>query len=138
MVTSCGGALGVHLAWEPKAGLWWTGQAVGRGSDRRALGEEWGVVVGVRWPLGQHRRGVGVVLHTPRAVDTGRGAPVILVNVPRVAAHLIIEAVAIKAVNIGWGRRTGQLLKEEGGGKGHYEASQTTCDTLQVPRELVF
>lgn len=111
MVTSCRGSLGVHLAREPKAGLWWTGQAVGRGSYWRALGEERRVVVGVRWPLGQHRRGVGVILHAPRAVDTGRGAPVVLVNVPWVAAHLIIEAVAIKAVNIGRGWRTGQLLK---------------------------
>lgn len=117
MITSWGGSLWVHLTREPKAGLRWTGQAVGRGSYWRALREEWGVVVGVRWPLGQHRRRVGVILHASRAVDTGRGAPVILVNVPWVAAHLIIEAVAIKAVNIGRGWRTGQLLKLERGGK---------------------
>lgn len=107
MVTSCGGSLGVHLTREAKAGFWWAGQAVGRGSYWRALGEERGVVVGVRWPLGQHRRGVGVILHAPRAVDTGRGAPVILIDVPWIAAHLIIEAVAIKAVNIRRGWRTG-------------------------------
>lgn len=62
------GSLGVHLTREPKARLRWTGQAVGRGSYRWALGEEWRMVVGVRWPLRQHRRGVRVILHAARAV----------------------------------------------------------------------
>lgn len=101
------GALGVDLAWETKARLGWPGQVVGRGGNRRALGEERRVVVGVRRPLGQHGGGVGVILHAAGAVDTGRGAPVILVDVPRVAAHLVVEAVAIEAVNIGRGWRTG-------------------------------
>lgn len=71
VVAPCRGSLGVHLAREPKAGFGWTGQAVRRGSYRRALGEEWRVVVGVRRPLGQHRGGVRVILHAARAVDTG-------------------------------------------------------------------
>lgn len=71
VVAPCGGSLGVHLTREPKAGLGWTGQAVGRGSYRWALGEERRVVVGVRRPLGEHRGGVGVILHTARAVDAG-------------------------------------------------------------------
>jgi len=55
VVAPRGGSLGVPLARQPEAGLGWTGQAVGRGSYRRALGEERRVVVGVRRPLGQDR-----------------------------------------------------------------------------------
>lgn len=71
VVAPCRGSLGVHLTREPKAGLGWTGQAVRRGSYRRALGKERRVVVGVRRPLGQHGGGVGIILHAAGAVDAG-------------------------------------------------------------------
>lgn len=71
MVATSSGALWVGLAWETEARLRWTGQAVRSGGDWRALGEERRVVVGEGWALGQHRGGVGVILHAARAVDTG-------------------------------------------------------------------
>lgn len=49
-------------------------------------------MVGAGWALGQARRGVRVVLHASRAVDAGGRASVILVDIPRVTAAIIVEA----------------------------------------------
>lgn len=57
-------------------------------------------MVGAGRALRQARRGIGVVLHTSRAVDAGRRASVILIYVPRITAAVIINAASVQAVQI--------------------------------------
>lgn len=45
-------------------------------------------------------RGVGVTLIVARTRDAGRGAPVVLVNVFRIATELLIDATPIRALTL--------------------------------------
>lgn len=90
-----------------KAGLWLSTSVVWcrgrRGKERRR-------VVGAGWALRQARGGVRVIFHTSGAVDAGGCAAIVLVNVPGVAAAIIIEAPPIQAVQVRGRLRSGKFL----------------------------
>lgn len=98
---------GCHRRMGFKTRLWLSGGAVWWRRGRR---KEWRWVVGAGWALGQARRRVGVILHTPGAVDAGGRASVVLVDVPRVTAAIIIETPPIQTIQIRGRLRPRELL----------------------------